>query len=125
MNIAGIDHFVLTVSSIEETCTFYEKVLGVAVETFGEGRVALRVGKHKINLHQAGAEFKPNAAVAVQGSGDFCLIVDDVETAKARVMAAGADVFQGPVPRTGANGPITSIYLRDPDGNLVELAEYD
>ncbi len=125
MNITGFDHFVLTVASIQKTCAFYENVLGMGVETFGEGRFALTFSGHKINLHQVGAEFKPNAACAEPGSGDFCIIVDDVVAARQHAEAAGAEIFEGPVPRTGARGPITSIYLRDPDGNLIELAQYD
>jgi catechol 2,3-dioxygenase-like lactoylglutathione lyase family enzyme len=125
MNIAGFDHFVLTVASIDASCGFYERVLGMKVKRFGEGRVALVFGSHKINLHETGREFKPNAAHAVAGSGDFCLLVEDVAAAKAHVEACGVEVFEGPVARTGARGPITSIYLRDMDGNLIELARYD
>ncbi len=124
LKIQGFDHFVLTVASIERTAEFYERVLGMEKVVFAEGRVGLVFGPNKINLHEAGSEFKPHADRPLPGSGDFCLIVDEVETAKRHVEAQGVEVFQGPVPRSGARGPITSIYIRDPDGNLIELAEY-
>lgn len=114
----------LTVASIERTVAFYEQALDMERTEFGEGRVALAFGPNKINLHQAGSEFTPHADQPVPGSGDFCLVVDDVQAAEVKLAAAGVDVFEGPVPRTGAAGPIMSIYFRDPDGNLVELAEY-
>ncbi len=122
--LKSVDHFVLTVADIPASLDFFQRVLGMEPEAFGEGRFALKFAGHKINLHQAGQEFKPNAKSAVTGSGDFCLTVDNVLAARQHVEGQGVDVFEGPVPRTGANGPITSIYLRDPDGNLIELSEY-
>ncbi len=125
IKLRHIDHFVLTVASVEPTAEFYRHVLGMQPVTFGEGRIALEFGAHKINLHEAGAEFKPHARQPVPGSADVCLIVDSVSDALEHVQRQGVDVFEGPVPRSGANGAITSIYFRDPDGNLIELAEYD
>ena len=125
MKISGFDHFVLTVASIDKTVAFYERVLGMQAETFGEGRMALKFADQKVNLHEAGRPFSPHANDPAPGSGDFCLIVDDVAAAKTHIQACGVVVSQGPVARTGAQGPITSIYLRDPDGNLIELAQYD
>lgn len=125
IKLLTIDHFVLTVASISRTVAFYQETLGMTPVTFGQGRTALEFGSHKINLHEAGAEFTPHAGRPVPGSADICLIVDDVAAAMAHVEAAGVEVFEGPVPRTGAQGALTSIYFRDPDGNLIELAEYD
>lgn len=124
MQITRIDHFVLTVASIPETCAFYE-VLGMTVETFGAGRKALRFGAQKINLHEVGREFEPKALRPTPGSGDFCLITETpLEDVIAHLTAHGLQIEEGPVDRTGATGPITSVYLRDPDNNLVEIANY-
>ncbi len=124
--IGRLDHLVLTVADIDATVAFYERVLGMRRETFGQGRVALRFGRQKINLHRAGHEFEPKAARPTPGSADLCLVVNgSLDAALAHVRAQGVEIVEGPVARTGATGPITSIYLRDPDGNLVELASYD
>ena len=122
--IKSIDHFVLTVRSIEESCAFYSRALGMEVVTFGEGRKALAFGTHKINLHEVGREFEPKATVPTRGSGDFCLIADGpLDALVDHLNVNQFEIEEGPVPRTGATGPIRSIYLRDPDGNLVEVAE--
>jgi catechol 2,3-dioxygenase-like lactoylglutathione lyase family enzyme len=121
-----LDHLVLTVADIDATVDFYVRVLGMRRESFGAGRVALRFGAQKINLHQAGREFEPKAARPTPGSGDLCFIVDGpLEAALAHVRAEGVEILEGPVARTGATGPITSFYFRDPDANLVEVASYD
>ena len=122
--IRSIDHFVLTVASIEATCDFYARALGFGVEVFGpQKRTALTFGPHKINLHEVGREFEPRAAVATAGSGDFCLLTDrPVAEIAEHLVAEGIEVIEGPGPRTGALGPIQSIYFRDPDGNLVEVS---
>lgn len=122
MDILKLDHLVLTVASIEVTCLFYEKVLGMSVETFGTGRVALKFGNQKINLHEMGREFEPKASKATPGSADLCFIVKDLGKAKKSILEAGVEIIEGPVARTGATGPITSLYLRDPDGNLLEVS---
>lgn len=124
MRVIAMDHIVLTVADIDATCAFYEGVLGMARETFAGGRTALKFGDQKFNLHQAGKEFEPKASRPVPGSEDFCLIVDDVAAAQARLEKANIEIIEGPGPRTGARGTITSVYCRDPDGNLVELAAY-
>lgn len=125
MRITHVDHFVLTVKSIPDTVQFYSDVLGMGSVTFGEGRVALTFGTQKINLHPAGNEYDPKARVPQPGSGDFCLITD---TPLAQVIteldAHGVTIIDGPGPRTGATGPIESVYFRDPDGNLVEVSNY-
>lgn len=125
MQINRIDHFVLTVKDIEETCRFYSDVCGMEVVTFGEGRKALSFGRQKINLHQAGAELQPNAARPTCGSADFCLItLSPLEDVIARLNQYGIVIEDGPVTRTGAIGPIQSVYFRDPDQNLVEISIY-
>lgn len=123
MRIARIDHLVLTVASIEATCAFYSDVLGMEVVTFAGGRRALSFGAQKINLHEVGREFEPKAARPTAGSGDFCLIADTpLDEVIAELKARGITIEEGPVSRTGATGPIRSVYFRDPDDNLVEIA---
>lgn len=123
MKLDRIDHFVLTVASIEATCDFYTKALGMEVITFGEGRKALVFGEQKINLHQAGAELLPKAAAPTPGSSDFCLITSTpLEEVVAHLKSLEIAVEEGPVARTGATGPLRSVYLRDPDGNLLEIS---
>ncbi len=125
MKIERLDHLVLTVADIERTCAFYREVLGFRVETFGSGRTALVFGQQKINLHLAGHEFEPKALAPTPGSGDLCLIA---ATPLAEVIAelgrAQVAIEQGPVDRTGACGPIRSVYVRDPDRNLIEISNY-
>ncbi len=123
--IERLDHLVLTVADIDITVAFYARVLGMQRENFGAGRVALRFGEQKINLHRVGREFEPKAARPTPGSGDLCFIVDGpFEAALDHVRAQGVEILEGPVVRTGATGPITSFYFRDPDENLVEVATY-
>lgn len=123
-SVRSIDHFVLTVASIQATCDFYARALGFCVEVFGpEKRTALTFGKQKINLHEVGREFAPRARVATAGSGDFCLLTDTpVDQVALHLAAEGIEVIDGPAPKTGATGPLLSIYFRDPDGNLVEVS---
>ena len=126
MRIDRIDHFVLTVASIQATCDFYSRVLGMSVVTFGQGRKALVFGRQKINLHEVGKEFEPKAKAPVAGSADFCLITETpIEEVVRQLQSCGVPVAEGPVSRTGATGAIRSVYLRDPDQNLVELSNYD
>ncbi|MCU7932098.1 MAG: VOC family protein [Candidatus Thiodiazotropha sp. (ex Codakia rugifera)] len=126
MNISNIDHIVLTVKDIDVTLEFYESVLGMAVETFGEDRVALKFGNKKINLHKHGHEFEPKAKTPTPGSGDLCFITEtELKVAMAHVKSKGIVILEGPVSRTGATGPIVSFYFRDPDGNLVEVANHE
>lgn len=126
MKVIGLDHFVLTVASIPRAVDFYTRVLGMQAEQFGpEQRWALTFGPHKINLHEKGREFEPKASLAEPGTADLCFLVDDLDGVRKALEAAGVAVMMGPVPRTGARGPITSYYLRDPDQNLIELSFYD
>ncbi|MDH3230598.1 MAG: VOC family protein [Alphaproteobacteria bacterium] len=127
VTIDRIDHLVLTVADIDATCDFYERALGMKRMAFGpDPRVALAFGRQKINLHRAGAGFEPKAARPTPGSGDLCFITAaPIDLVVADLKAAGIAIIEGPVARTGAIGPMTSVYLRDPDGNLVEIARYD
>jgi catechol 2,3-dioxygenase-like lactoylglutathione lyase family enzyme len=125
MRIGHLDHLVLTVKDIETSVSFYTSVLGMTEITFGDGRKALVFGSSKINLHQAGHEFEPKAAAPTPGSADLCLITeDDLDSVQAQLAAAGVAVEIGPVKRTGAVGEIISVYIRDPDQNLIELSNY-
>jgi catechol 2,3-dioxygenase-like lactoylglutathione lyase family enzyme len=123
MQLDSLDHLVLTVKDIEATCAFYASVLGMKVVTFGDGRRALAFGEQKINLHLAGHEFEPKAANPTPGSADLCLLTrDPLEAVVQHIRSRGVNIEQGPVHRTGAMGPIISVYLRDPDGNLIEIS---
>ncbi len=123
MKIDSLDHLVLTVRDIDATVDFYQRVLGMEAVTFGAGRRALAFGRQKINLHPAAAPLKPHAATPMPGSADLCLLtttpIPDVVAHLGRV---GVTIEEGPVPRTGATGPILSVYFRDPDGNLIEVS---
>lgn len=123
MQIDHLDHLVLTVADIEATCAFYARVLGMRVVTFGEGRKALAFGAQKINLHRHGREFDPKARVPTPGSADLCfLTATPLAQVAEELRAAAVPIEDGPVQRTGARGPILSLYFRDPDGNLIEVA---
>jgi catechol 2,3-dioxygenase-like lactoylglutathione lyase family enzyme len=125
MNIDRIDHVVLTVTDIQQTCDFYEFVLGFKVVTFKEGRTALHFGNQKINLHQRGKEFEPKAAAPAPGAADLCFITTTpIETVRRELDAKGVPIEVGPVAQSGAVGELLSVYLRDPDRNLIEIANY-
>jgi catechol 2,3-dioxygenase-like lactoylglutathione lyase family enzyme len=122
--IARIDHLVLTVRDLAATCAFYERVLGMRVVVDG-GRTALHFGQQKINLHRAGHELEPKAQRPTMGSGDFCLVTEDaLDAVIEHVRTCGVAVELGPVARHGALGAMRSLYFRDPDDNLVEVAQY-
>ncbi len=125
IRIDRFDHVVLTVASIERTCAFYTHVLGMEVETFGAGRTALRFGNQKINLHEAGRELDRRAQAPTPGSGDLCFIAASALTEViAHLGTCGVALEEGPVLRTGATGTIESVYIRDPDANLIEISNY-
>ena len=121
--IDRLDHIVLTVRDPRATLDFYTRVLGMKEVTFGDARKALAFGRQKINLHVAGAEFRPHARTPVTGSADVCFITETpLDAAMAHVRACGVTIEEGPVPKTGATAPLRSFYVRDPDGNLVEIS---
>lgn len=125
--VDSLDHLVLTVSDIPRSIQFYESALGMIADRFtpadGTARWALTFGRHKINLHQAGAEFEPKADQPTTGSADLCFLTENpLSEWQSHLAQQGVEVIEGPVPRTGATGPLVSIYLRDPDGNLLEIS---
>ncbi|MGZ5033512.1 MAG: VOC family protein [Usitatibacter sp.] len=125
IRIDRIDHLVLTVFDIERTIDFYARVLGMQPVTFAEGRRGLAFGRQKLNLHQAGREFEPKALKPGPGAIDLCLVSETpLEQVMAQLKADGVAIIEGPVPKTGALGPMMSVYFRDPDGNLIEVSNY-
>ena len=123
--ITRLDHLVLTVASIDDTVTFYSRVLGMVATKFGDDRQALMFGQQKINLHEVGHEFEPKAHHAAPGSADLCLITTaPIEEVIEHLDKMRVNVEQGPVERSGALGPIESVYFRDPDENLIEVSRY-
>ncbi|HKC53355.1 MAG TPA: VOC family protein [Burkholderiales bacterium] len=122
--IDHLDHIVLTTARTGECIDFYTRVLGMKLERFGQGRMALKFGAQKINLHEKGKEFEPKATVALPGTLDVCFIASvPLEDVIARLAQNKISIIEGPVMKTGARGPIRSVYVRDPDGNLVEISE--
>ena len=125
--LTALDHLVLTVADFDASIAFYRDALGMKAEAFtpadGTARWALKFGAQKINLHVAGAEFEPKARCATPGSADLCFLSDvAIADWQAHFAQCGIAVEEGPVRRTGATGPILSLYLRDPDGNLIEVS---
>ena len=121
--ISSLDHLVLTVRDLDATVRFYVDGLGMRLETFGAGRTALHFGSQKINLHLAGREFEPKATHPIPGSADLCFLTErSLAEIERRLASLGWPLLEGPVARTGATGPLRSIYVRDPDGNLIEIA---
>jgi len=124
-DIERLDHIVLTVRDVAATCDFYARTLGLEARAFSGGRWALHFGRQKINLHQAGAEFEPKAAAPTPGSGDLCFVTErPLAEIVARLEGAGVAIELGPVDREGALGAMRSVYFRDPDGNLIDVATY-
>jgi catechol 2,3-dioxygenase-like lactoylglutathione lyase family enzyme len=126
MKIERLDHLVLTVDDIDRTIVFYTAVLGMQAVTFADNRTALSFGGQKINLHASSNPISPNAKTPTAGSADLCFIAQTpLSEIILKLNQSGVPVELGPVPRTGARGPIMSIYFRDPDGNLIEVANED
>ncbi|MEM7759045.1 MAG: VOC family protein [Cyanobacteria bacterium P01_A01_bin.40] len=126
MQISHLDHLVLTVRNIEDSCHFYTEILGIQEITFQGNRKALLFGNQKINLHQYQHEFNPKAQIPIPGSADLCFILEgNLENAIAHLEKHKIPILGKPSIRTGARGTITSIYLRDPDNNLIELSVYN
>lgn len=125
MQIERIDHLVLTIKNVEISCTFYTKVLGMKEVTLQGGRKAVAFGNQKINFHEYGKEFDPKALRPAPGSADLCFITrDPIAQIISHLEICGVKIIEGPLERTGAMGPMTSIYIRDPDQNLIEIATY-
>ena len=125
MKISHLDHLVLTVADIKTTCQFYHSALNFEVISFGDNRKALQFGSQKINLHQVGKEFEPKAEKPTAGSADLCFIaVTPLQEIIAELTQHGVSIEEGPIQRTGATGAIMSIYIRDPDQNLIEISNY-
>jgi catechol 2,3-dioxygenase-like lactoylglutathione lyase family enzyme len=123
MDNLSIDHIVLTVSNIDKTCEFYSTIMGMEVISFSNGRKALKFGIQKINLHEKNNEFDPKASNSTSGSADICFITTTpIETIIKKIACKDINILEGPILRTGATGPINSIYFRDPDGNLIEIS---
>lgn len=123
--ILRMDHIVLTVKDLNKTIEFYTGVLDMKLVTFGANRRALSFGQQKINLHEYGSEFEPKALEPLPGSEDLCFVIEEtIDEIQKHLSIKGIKIVDGPVKRTGALGPITSIYIRDPDGNLIELSNY-
>ena len=124
MRIDRIDHLVLTVKDIEATCRFYSTVLGMEIVSFGSGRRALSFGNQKLNLHEVGHEYLPHAEHPMPGSADLCLIsAVPLSSVVDHLHACAVSLVDGPVERTGAIGKIRSVYIHDPDQNLIEISE--
>jgi len=125
MQIDRIDHIVITAFDLERTLDFYQRVLGMEPITFAGGRRGLAFGRQKINLHQSGREFEPKALKPTPGSIDLCFITETpLAEVAAHLRQCGVAIAEGPVPKTGAMGPMMSVYFRDPDGNLIEVSNY-
>ncbi|XP_037531278.1 glyoxalase domain-containing protein 5 [Nematolebias whitei] len=125
VEVSRLDHLVLTVKSVPDTINFYTSVLGMEVVTFRGNRKALSFGQQKFNLHQLGQEFEPKAKHPTAGSADLCLVTKThLSSVAAHLKDCGVEIEEGPVERTGAMGPITSLYFRDPDLNLIEVSNY-
>jgi catechol 2,3-dioxygenase-like lactoylglutathione lyase family enzyme len=127
IHIDRLDHLVLTVRDVDRACAFYEHVLGFTREEFGQGRLALRFGRQKINVHPHPTPHQPLVAdLPAPGAADLCFAsTTPMAEVMTHLQACGVAIIEGPVPRTGALGPMTSVYLRDPDRNLIEISVYD
>ena len=122
--LASVDHIVLTTANLERCLDFYTRVLGMRVERYGEGRIALAFGPHKFNVHPPGFDASIKARVPTPGSLDLCFLADrPIEEVVAKLKSCNVPIEEGPVIRTGARFPIRSVYVRDPDGNLIEISE--
>lgn len=123
--ISHLDHLVLTTHDVDACVDFYTRILGFQLETFHQTRLALKFGEQKINIHEYGKEIEPKAHLPVPGSLDLCFITTEaIEEVKAKFEVQRVTILEGPVTRTGARGSIISLYVRDPDLNLIEIASY-
>ena len=123
MKINRIDHIVMTVNSVDVTCEFYSRALGMDVITFDQNRKALSFGTQKLNLHEVGKEFEPKAHMPTPGSIDLCLMTETpISEVLDHLASMNVEILEGPIKRTGATGAIISVYFRDPDQNLIEVS---
>ncbi len=123
IKISQLDHLVLTVKNIEITCEFYSRILGMEIVSFGDNRKALRFGNQKFNLHEVGKEFEPKAHKPCAGAIDLCLISNTpLNDVISHLKHYNILIEEGPIERTGATGKLLSVYIRDPDKNLIEIA---
>ena len=126
ITISHLDHIVLTVANIEVTCKFYSRILGMKSIKFGSNRHALMFGKQKINLHPARSGYDPKARMPTPGSGDLCFISETpINDVISHLNFHKIEIIEGPIEKTGALGSIVSVYFYDPDGNLVEVSNYN
>jgi catechol 2,3-dioxygenase-like lactoylglutathione lyase family enzyme len=123
MKVSSLDHLVLTVKNLEATCTFYSQALGMEIVSFQNDRKSLKFGNSKINLHEHGHEFDPKANYPTPGSADLCFLTDTpIQEVIRHLIEIGVNIIEGPVQRTGAKNKLLSVYVRDPDDNLVEIS---
>ena len=123
MRINNIDHLVITVHNVDETISFYTRVLGMEAVSFAEGRQALIFGAQKINLHKTGEEIRPHAQNVIPGSADLCFITETpMQQVIPHLASCNVTILEGPVNRSGATGSLLSVYINDPDGNLIEIS---
>jgi catechol 2,3-dioxygenase-like lactoylglutathione lyase family enzyme len=125
MKIEHLDHLILTVKSIDRTCAFYTQVLGMEVNIFKPGHIALAFGPQQIRLHEHGREFEPKAAKPTPGGADFCLVTKTpLLNVIEHLRSNNVEIIEGPLERVGAQGLMDSVYFRDPDQNLIEVSNY-
>ena len=123
--LASVDHIVLTTADLDRCVDFYTRVLGMTLERYGAGRIALRFGPHKFNVHPPGFDAGIKARTPTPGSLDLCFLADrPLDDVIAHLETCGVTIEEGPCVRTGARFPIRSVYIRDPDGNLIEISEH-
>ena len=123
MKVSKLDHFIITANNLEKTIDFYSRILGMEQQTYSDGRKALIFGDQKINLHEAGKEFKPHAQNPLPGSADLCFITrTPMQQVISHLTTCNVSIIEGPLEKSGASGPLFSIYIRDPDNNLIEIA---
>ncbi|WP_068082718.1 VOC family protein [Polycladidibacter stylochi] len=123
MRLIALDHVVISVRSLDESVPFYRDILGMDDLLFGGGRHALHFGAQKINLHEVGEAIAPKATTVTPGAADLCFLVENLDAAIHRLQEHAVEILEGPVYRQGANSAVLSVYVRDPDGNLIELAQ--
>ncbi|MTI16700.1 VOC family protein [Rhodobacteraceae bacterium RKSG542] len=123
MRLVSLDHIVLTVRDLDSAVAFYRDILGMEEVVFGGGRRALHFGMQKINLHETNSPISPKASAPTVGGAHLCFLIEDMNEVISHLSQVRVVIEEGPVYRTGASSPLLSIYVRDPDGNLIELSQ--